>query len=280
MLGQAERLIELKHLFANGRGALNSKNVFAFTSGKGGTGKTLLSLNIAHELSRMGNRVIYADLDFNLANAHLMLDINPVSTLSDYFTHRKLLKDIIYHFNDKFDLIFGDSGKTGFPEVTDISVNSLISELRNNEYDIIILDLSAGAGKNITDILSSVDYAIIVATTEPTAVMDAYALSKLMKYEKLECEQYVIMNKCRGTEDGKYAFNNLNSAISHFLSSSVNLLNCVNYSNEAYESVFSQKLISLNSKSASVTAQLKETGNKIAEIAQLANNRQRHIKNL
>jgi flagellar biosynthesis protein FlhG len=280
MLGQAERLVELKHLFANEREASDSKNVFAFTSGKGGTGKTLLSLNIAWELSRMGKKVVYADLDFNLANAHLMLDINPVNTLSDYFTHRKLLKDIIHHYSDGFDLIFGDSGKTGFPEVTDISVKSLISELKNENYDIIILDLSAGAGKNITDILSYADFAIIIATTEPTSVMDAYALSKLIKYEKLKCGQYVIMNKCRGKEDGEYAFNNLNSAISHFLNSSISLLNCVNYSNEAYESVFSQKLISMNGKSAPVTAQLQKAGAGIAEIAQLANNRQHHIKNL
>jgi flagellar biosynthesis protein FlhG len=274
MLGQAERLVELKHLFKKQQALNNSQKVFAFTSGKGGTGKTLLSLNIAYELSLMNKKVIYADLDFNLANAHLMLDINPVSTLSHYFSHRMLLKDIVYHYSDNFHLVFGDSGKTGFPEVTDMSIHNFISELKNSDYDIVILDLSAGAGKNITDTLSYADYAIIIATTEPTAVMDAYALNKLIKYEKLTCGQYVIINKCRSMEDGNYAFNNLNSASKHFLKTPVNLLNCISYSNDAYESVFSQKLISTHNSKAPVIVQLNETALRITEIAQLANNLQ------
>lgn len=274
MLGQAERLVELKHLFNKDQDQDNSKKVFAFTSGKGGTGKTLLSLNIAYELSCMGKKVAYADLDFNLANAHLMLNINPVSTLSHYFTHRMMLADVIYPYSKNFHLVFGDSGKTGFPELTDMNISMLISELKNSDYDIVILDLAAGAGKNITDILLHTDFAVIVATTEPTAVMDAYALSKLMKFEKLTCGQHVIMNKCRSSEDGIYAYNNLNSASKHFLKAEVNLLNYINFSNEAYDSVFSQNLISVLNPSAPVTAQIRQTANRIAEIAQLANNLQ------
>lgn len=274
MLGQAERLVELKHLFNKDQASENSKKVFAFTSGKGGTGKTLLSLNIAHELAKMGKKVVYADLDFNLANAHLMLNINPVSTLSHYLTNRVLLNDVVYTHSKNFHLVFGDSGKTGFPELTDMSISRLVSELKNSDYDIIILDLAAGAGKNITDILSYTDFAVIVATTEPTAVMDAYALSKLMKYEKLECEQYVIMNKCRSLDDGNYAYNNLNSASKHFLKTPVNLLNYISFSNEAYDSVFSQNLISILNPSAIVTTQIRQTAFRIAEIAQMANNLQ------
>jgi flagellar biosynthesis protein FlhG len=280
MLGQAERLVELKHLFNKDQASDNSKKVFAFTSGKGGTGKTLLSLNIAYELSCMGKKVVYADLDLNLANAHLMLDINPVNTLSHYFTHRVMLDDVIYAYSKNFHLVFGDSGKTGFPELTDIGVRNLITELKNSNYDIIILDLAAGAGRNITDILYYADFAVIVATTEPTAVMDAYALSKLIKFEKLECQQHVIMNKCRSTEDGLYAYNNLNSASKHFLKTPVNLLNYISFSSEAYDSVFSQNLISILNPAASVTAQLRQTALRITEIAQLANNLQSLKKNL
>ncbi|MFO7445032.1 MAG: AAA family ATPase [Ignavibacteriaceae bacterium] len=271
MLGQAERLIELKSLFNKKEKDLSDSAILSFISGKGGTGKTFLSLNISHVLAGMGKKVLYVDFDFNLANAHLLLDINPAKTLFDFFSSRALLNEVIFQYNENFHLIFGDSGRSDFTDIDDAQMNRFLNQLKSSGYDFIILDFPAGVGKSLINTLSYTDYAIMVATTDPTAVMDAYALTKLMKHEKLQCSKYVIINKSRSIDEGGIAFNNLNSASRHFLKENLELLSCISLSNEAYDSVYSQKLAAENYENSPVLTEIKAAAKRISEITHLAN---------
>ncbi len=273
MLSQAERLRELKSFFETETKNKTSgkENIFAFVSGKGGTGKTFLSLNIAHELAAMNKKVLYADLDLNMANAHVMLNLNPQKTISDFLSGRILIEDLVTRYNDNLHLILGDSGKSNF-FVNDTLLKDFISKIKSlKEFDVIILDLAAGAGNNIFIPLQFCSYVIVTATTEPTSVMDAYAIMKLMMAENLKSKKLILFNKVRNEEDAATAFNNLNSALFHFLKIESELLGFINYSSEAYEAVQSQKLISEDNSDSDLLFQINQTALRIIDIIQLAN---------
>jgi len=87
MKDQAENL--RLYYIGNDNSCHQYKKIFSFTSGKGGTGKTFLALNIAYALARLQKRVLLIDLDFNLANLHLLLNVNPLSTLNEFFLGKK-----------------------------------------------------------------------------------------------------------------------------------------------------------------------------------------------
>ena len=146
MIGQAERLIKLRQLEKN-KYQSDDLKVISFTSGKGGTGKTFISLSIAYILSTMNRKVLFIDADLNFANSNILLNIIPKSTIDNFFKGNKLLKDVITEYNSNFHLIFGESGESEPLELKDELVARLFNNLNKlkESYDYIIIDTASGA---------------------------------------------------------------------------------------------------------------------------------------
>ncbi len=272
MIGQTERILELKQLRENQNEPKLNK-IFAFTSGKGGTGKTFLSLNLAYSLAEQGKKVLFVDLDPNLSNANIMLNVVAKKTIYEFYIEKKLLKDVITEVYPNLHFVFGDSGKLNYPEAHEGLISKLHSQIISiqHKYDYIFFDTGSGAAKNLTNILLKAGTVVIITSPEPTAVMDSYVMLKLLNSAGYKGEKFVIVNKSLGDDDGRSTFNNLSVAAGHFLKDSLSYLGNVQFDRMANESIIDQELVVKKNPDSAVSRQILAIGNSIIEITHMAN---------
>ncbi|MCW8850516.1 MAG: AAA family ATPase [Melioribacteraceae bacterium] len=265
MLGQAKRLYELNSLFSPKAETAAGNKIISITSGKGGTGKSFIASNIASELALNGLKVLLVDLDINLANQNVLFNLTTKKSIYHYLTYNQSLEDIIHKQTENLHLIFGESGKIDHPKLTEERVINLISDLKNlsYEYDIILLDTSSGAENSIIQLLLKSDEIIFVTSPEPTSVMDAYVIFKLLKSNGSDVKANVIVNKCFTKRDAQEAFENLEKATKHFLKMDINYLGELSFSEDVVRSIQNQTPIIQSLKINLVSNQIKSISSKL-----------------
>lgn len=271
MFGQAERVLELKRLKSESE--INSEvKTFAFTSGKGGTGKTFLSLNIGYALS-IQFKVLIIDLDPNLSNANIMINEIPKKTIYNFYSGQNLLEELITEYSSNLHFIFGDSGKLGYSQSRCGSVVQLFNQLKNiqHKYDFIFFDTGSGASDEIISILQKSDVNVLVTSPEPTAVMDAYVMIKLLNGNNYLGKKTVLINKCFDQDEGQTAFKNLESAVNHFLKEKLILMGMINSDRSVTESIIAQDLLLKKIPDSIVSQQIFNIADQINEFAHMAN---------
>ncbi|MEW6507397.1 MAG: AAA family ATPase [Bacteroidota bacterium] len=275
MNDQVSRLIELRKL--EDRTRLNPlSKIISVTSGKGGTGKSFFALNLTYQLSRLGKSVLLADLDCNFPNIHLFINHAAENTLTDFFNQRKVLREIVFHYSDSMDIIFGDSGAADHPKLTKEFTDYFFIQLNKiaPQYDYIVLDSAAGADEITLRQLSKSDYNIVVATPEPTSVMDAYVLLKFIIENTDLTKNYVVFNKSESKDDSDSAFQNLSTALRHFLKSEVSLLGVIGYDRNVYKSIMEQTILIKSYPNTKSALEINELAIRLLKITQVANNNQ------
>ena len=273
MLGQAERILELRKLNGTGGSIKNDSFVVTFTSGKGGTGKTVTALNTAYHLSKMNYKVLLVDFDFNLANIHIMMDALPPYSIYDYFTNRCTIDDAIRNYAPGLDVIYGASGKSDHPAMNREKFKSFLYLLGSKNYDFIIFDTSAGEQKEIFEVAVNSDLAVIVSTPEPTAVMDAYVMLKLMHSNLTDTDTQIIFNKCNSAAEGYAAFENLNKASTHFLKKEAKLMGTILSDSIVNQSIMEQVVLSEKYTGSKAELKYSEIAGRIAKFKQVANSK-------
>jgi flagellar biosynthesis protein FlhG len=271
MFGQAERVLELSR-FTTGSNKGGDSKTFVFTSGKGGTGKTFLSINFAYALSAH-NKILFIDLDQNLSNANIMFNEIPEKTICDFFAGKNLLHETIKEYDANLHIIFGESGRLGYPRVKDESIVYFFNQLKKlePEYDFIIIDTGSGASEEVLSILLKADVNVIVATPEPTAVMDAYVMLKLLHARNYKGKKTILINKCVTEEEGETAFKNLTAAAGHFLHEKLNLVGSICSDEAVRESIMAQEPILRKSPTSKASLQIVNVSARLYEFAHMAN---------
>ncbi|MBA4406679.1 hypothetical protein C0389_05335 [bacterium] len=272
---QASRLIELNRLAERENRNSNSK-IISVCSGKGGTGKTFFSANFAYQLSRLNKKVLLVDFDLNFSNLNILLNQTSAKTISNFFEQTETLDDIVFNYSTNLDLIFGDSGRNDYPRVSREIIDYFFIVLTKiqHRYDYIILDSSGGADMLVLYQLMKSDYNIIVTSPEPTAVMDAYVVIKLLAENESEAERFVVINKCSDSDEGENAFIKLSTAVNHFLKMHIELLGIINQDGAAHKSIVNQELL-LDYDPTSIAADgIYQNVMRFITITQMANNNQ------
>jgi len=191
--------------------------IFSFSSGKGGVGKTTLSINIAIDLAEKGLDVTLLDADLGLSDGDILLGKQIPNTLIDYLEGRCSFDDIKNAF---FGLTFISAG-SGISQIANMDddekkyvFSDMIKRIRG---DILIVDTGAGISSNTTFFVESSDLAVVVVTPEPTSIVDAYGLIKTMFLKGYKSIS-VVINRVIDEEEAVSTFTNLSRVIKHYFS--------------------------------------------------------------
>jgi flagellar biosynthesis protein FlhG len=221
--------------------------VITVTSGKGGVGKSSVSVNLAIALSRLGHRVIILDADFGLANVEVMLGIRPQYNFADLMFRSKNLTDIITWGPENIGFI---SGGSGIQELTNLTKEQIIYLIRklvelDEKADIIIVDTGAGIADSVLEFVAASSEVLLVATPEPTSITDAYALLKtLNRKSDVSLQDTVIKmvaNRVDSYEDGKELYDKLSLVVSKFLNLKLEYLGALPQDTSVSKAVMRQK---------------------------------------
>ncbi|MDF2485062.1 MAG: hypothetical protein K0R46_1230 [Herbinix sp.] len=221
--------------------------VITVTSGKGGVGKSSISVNLAIALSRLGNRVIVLDADFGLANVEVMLGIRPQYNLADLMFRGKSLTDIVTQGPENIGFISGGSGIQELTNLTKDQIVYLIQKLveLDERADIIIIDTGAGIADSVLEFVAASSEVLLIATPEPTSITDAYALLKTLNRKKdVSLQDTVIKmvaNRIDNYEEGKELYDKLSLVVSKFLDLKLEYLGALPQDSSVSKAVMKQK---------------------------------------
>ncbi len=193
--------------------------VIAVSSGKGGVGKTSLTLNLGLALIRLGYKVVIIDADLGLANIDVMINATPRYNLVDVISGEKKVSDILLRGPLDLKIVPGGSGVFELANLDRGKRQGLIDQLADleNEGDFILIDTAAGLSRNVISFVGAADDLILVTTPEPTALTDAYGMLKVLVERKLKYKSHLIVNSTRGMQQGSKTFDGLNRVVCRYL---------------------------------------------------------------
>jgi len=192
--------------------------IITVTSGKGGVGKTNISVNLALYLAEMGYRTCLFDADMGLANVDILLGLYPDLTLEDVMLEKRPLKDIVIKDYSGVDIIPGSSGIERLADPKPEELDSLVKALSELEgYDFLLVDTSAGISKNVVSFCMASSEIILVVTPEPTSLTDGYSLLKVLSLNGFKNSVLVAVNQCKNIEISGLVFSKFKAAVEKYL---------------------------------------------------------------
>jgi len=208
------------------KGQNNVTRVITVTSGKGGVGKSNFSVNLGLALSEMKQRVLILDADLGLANIDVILGITPSYNLAHVIAGEKTIPEIICEGPRGLNIIPGGSGMHELANLKDWQIENFLAKLSHLEgmADYLIIDTGAGLSKAVLSFVLAADEVIVVTTTEPTAITDAYGLIKTIRQQRYQGKVKVVVNRATSPADANIVFNKLKIAISRFLKYQIEFL--------------------------------------------------------
>lgn len=243
----------------------------AVMSGKGGVGKTNISLNLAFALHSLGNAVMLMDCDLGLANLDVLLGVTPDKNLEDLLSPKVKPEEILVCLNDP-DLHFLPAA-TGVPELAnwDSDIQSMLLGKLNslfNSYDYLLMDLGAGINNTVTTLAAMTHLKCVVITSEPTSLTDGYALIKVMSTQRKIKNFLVIVNMVKTIKDGEQAFNRLKTACERFLGIQLSLLGIIVQDEAVTRAVLAQTPLYQHNPQSRAYKGIKKVADKINQIKQ------------
>jgi flagellar biosynthesis protein FlhG len=214
-----------------GRAQSKPVRVIAVTGGKGGVGKTSVSVNLAVALADSGRRTLLLDADLGLANVDVLLGLSPAYTLADVIDGRCNVNDTIIEGPCGLLIVPAASGRRRMADLgpaEHIGLVRAFSEL-NRDLDVMVVDTAAGLSDSVMTFAQAAQEIIVVVCNEPASITDAYALIKLLSHERGVRRVQVLPNMVRSVGEGRELFSKLVRVTDRFLDVTVNLLSAIPY---------------------------------------------------
>lgn len=206
-----------------------SDHVVLVGSGKGGVGKSVLSILLAAEAAHAGRRVLLFDADFTLGTLHLLLGLRPVARVDALLDGEIEPKDLVRQVSRNLWLLPGTCGAErlhDLPALDRARLELRLSAVFSN-YDLVVADSGAGLDGAVRTATMTANRLIVVTTPEPAALNGAYALMKIAHLRTPALPIDVLVNRCASDAEGTAAFDKLAVACDRFLSREIHLMGTI-----------------------------------------------------
>jgi len=193
--------------------------VIAITSGKGGVGKTNVSVNLAIAMSNAGKRVMLMDADLGLANVDVLLGLHPDCNLSHVIDGQRSLEEVIVKGPSDIMVVPAASGVKRLAELSTMENAGLIRAFSELNYDVdaLIIDTAAGINESVTSFSRAAQEVVVVVCDEPASITDAYALIKVLNTEYDIQRFRVLANQAQSAQEGRELFNKISRVTDRYL---------------------------------------------------------------
>lgn len=198
---------------------MNPVKVIAVASGKGGVGKTHVSVNLAYQLARKGKRVLLLDADLGLANVDILLGLRAGKNLSHVISGECTLREVLLEGPGGMSVVPAASGVKRMADLGSTDHATIIqafSSLRD-EFDVMIIDTAAGISDSVVSFSRASQHMLVVVNDEPTSLADAYGLIKVLNRDAGITRFRVLCNKMDSEHQGRQVFAKLKEVADRFL---------------------------------------------------------------
>ncbi len=257
---------------ANSKGSvLEAKSqgpkIIAVTSGKGGVGKTNVVGNLSVSLSELGKKIVVLDADFGLANIDVLLGLTPRYHLGHVLFGNKSLTEIMVQGPKGIRIIPASSGLQRMSELTLAQRNHLVESFTHldSDTDYFIIDTAAGISRNVIHFLLAAQEVVVVSAPEPTAIVDAYAVIKIILVEDPKKPIQVLINSVENAEDAHEVFCQINSVVKRFLNREIDYLGHIERDSHVPQAVRSQMLVTHRYPNAPASRCFRDLARRIAQ---------------
>jgi len=203
--------------------------VIGIASGKGGVGKTTVSVNLAVALAAKGKRVMLFDADLSLANAQIALGCRATFNMSHFLSGEKRLDEIVVTTRQGVMLVPGASGLQEMAALNELQMARIVQEFSSleDQIDYLIVDMAAGISPMVMTLLSACSRRFVVVQDDPSSIADAYGTIKVMLQDHQMDEIYLIPNAVESETHGQQLHDRINRVCARFLERSVKYLGSI-----------------------------------------------------
>ena len=210
--------------------ARTRSRVVALASGKGGVGKTHLTVSLAVAAAAAGLRVTLLDADFGLANADVVAGVTPRGRLDEVIDGKRHIQEILVEAPGGFRLVAGATGVSRLVDAGSHTARAVVARLERLERDadLVLIDCAAGIGRSVVAMLLAADMPVVVATPEPTSITDAYGLIKAARLEAQRAGRpftpQLWINQARDEREAHRVYQRLAGVGERFLGAPIGLI--------------------------------------------------------
>ncbi len=200
-------------------GLSNPVQVIAVTGGKGGVGKTSVSVNLATALAASGKRVVLFDGDLGLANADVFLGLSPRYTLAHVISGERTLDEVLVTAPQGFLVVPAASGAADLANMSASEHLGLVQAFSTlaARVDVLLVDTAAGIAHSVLQFSQAAQHVLVVICDEPASLTDAYALVKVLSRNHGVSRFRVVANQVRTAGSGQELFSRFERVTARFL---------------------------------------------------------------
>jgi flagellar biosynthesis protein FlhG len=193
--------------------------VIAVTGGKGGTGKTTVSVNLATALAQAGRKVLLLDGDLGLANVDVLLGLTPACTLEQVLSGQRTLEEILLRTRAGVAVIPSASGVSRMAKLSVTEHAAIVRAFSTlpGDFDTLVVDTAPGLSESVLTFAGAAQQQLIVIRNEPASLTDAYALIKVLSREQRVHHFRILVNMARSGSDPQALFKRLQRVTDRFL---------------------------------------------------------------
>ena len=244
----------------------------AITSGKGGVGKTTVSVNLSIAFQKLQNKVLLLDTDLGMANSHVLLGVNPTNNLSSVINGNKKISEVVVKTDYEIELVSGGSATSDLLNLENKKrfrvLNEIDDYLKNYEKVKLIVDVAAGAEDNAVIFANACGRIVVIIVGEPTSFVDSYSLIKTI-YQKSSFKNFcILVNQVENSKIGKDLFKRFEIITSKFLDVKLHYVGSLNDSKKVKNSIINRKPIIITAPDSDISFSFKKIANEILKTPQ------------